>query len=224
MENKKQNVVVKKENNKKEFTKENNGDGVKVAFENSIKNLHERLDKTWSTEGGKKFLTHLMFAFLPVSKKDVFRIGKFEDHPKYKDLEKVCALTGFAVADSNFTMDEVTKKFFEGKGKKVNKLVFAITCYGSNESTKIISNQALQSLCDWASLKSTGKDIVVREEFIKLLISIKKKSEPKKEQVDETKEMKFHKQPQSTYTLADKFDFDAMKKKIIDNTKEKLKK
>ena len=117
-------VTSKKQNTGNTEKKVNNGEGVKLAFENAMNKLPEKLDGLWEKEGGKKFLSHLMFSFLPINRKEVFQIGNFDLHKKYNDVPKICALTGFAVADVTFSMDEVTKNHFQEKGLKVNKLVF----------------------------------------------------------------------------------------------------
>lgn len=211
-----QNSETKTEN-KVTPKKPNNGEGVKTAFENAIKSLPNKLNKIWETEKGKKFLTHLMFAFLPTNKKEIFPIGNFNEHNKYKELPKICTLTGFAVSDVFFTMDEATKKHFEEKKMKVNKLVFAINSYGSTESTKILSADSLTAFANW--VQSKVADEVGSGEISKIVSSIRKKQEgitQNKEQ-QKPKKKKAADQPfagKSTYSLSDKFDFDKLKREV----------
>lgn len=212
--------VAKTNNNdsKKPFDKKlSNGEGVKVAFENAVKGISKKLDALWINEKGKKYLVHLIFSFLPANDKKVFKIGKFEDHNKYKNLAKVCSLTGFAVSDSSFTMDEATKKHFEEKHQKANKLVHAIPCSGSVESDKILSNDALVALNEWVRLKVVAENC--KGEFSKLLtasiekgrIKEEKNANSTKSDKSEHKPVTYHKPENSTYTLADKFDFSKLK-------------
>lgn len=202
-----------KNNSKKNTPKKvNNGEGVKAAFENAIKSLPTKFEKLWAEEKGKKYLTHLMFAFLPASKKEVFRIGKFSDHNKFENLPKICSLTGFAVSDSSFAMDEVTKKFFSEKGKKVNKLVHAIICFGSTESNKILSEDALLALNNWVLDKITQEagGVLEGNEFNRIITSAREKAEGKGD-FKKKKPMHFDNPRAATHTLSDKYDFDSLK-------------
>lgn len=216
------------QSNKKTFTgkktykkvddKVKNGEGVRIAFEKTVKNLPDRLDKLWETEGGKKYLQHLMFSFIPMNRKEVYKIGLFSENDKYNGLPKICTLTNFAVADSNFTIDIPTKDFFEKRGKSVNKLMFSIPCVGSVNSNKILSTQALNALANWVTSKLEKEEIEdsMNEnnesgEFTKLISSIMRNMDEKKN-VDKTKKKHFDKNrvespAKATYTLADKFDF-----------------
>jgi len=201
-------------NNKNKYPakKVKNGEGVKAAFENAIKSLHAKFDKLWADEKGKKYLTHLMFAFLPPYKKEVFRIGNFSDTNKYDNIPKICSLTGFAVSDSSFVMDEVTKKHFDEKGKKVNKLVHPIICYGSTQSNKILSDSALLELNNWVIDKINQElvGIIDGDEFRRIISSSRKKSEGK--QLGKKKKSKFFDNPRAaTHTIADKYYFDSLK-------------
>ena len=205
---KKENAPVKKINN---------GEGVKAAFEKAIRNLPEKLDKLWATEGGKKYISHLMYSFLPMNRKEVFPIGKFEDHSKFNEIPKLCTLTGFAVADSNFKMDEVTKKYFESKERKVNKLVHAIPCVGSIESNKIISFDAMSALNEWVKT-NLQKELNQKDKtFHNIMTSIRNKMEGKTTtNVDATKKMRFDNPKSATQTLGDKYDWDSLKSKFTE--------
>jgi hypothetical protein len=221
-------VTSKKQNTGNTEKKVNNGEGVKLAFENAMNKLPEKLDGLWEKEGGKKFLSHLMFSFLPINRKEVFQIGNFDLHKKYNDVPKICALTGFAVADVTFSMDEVTKNHFQEKGLKVNKLVFNIPCVGSTESTKMVSTFALNIFNDWV-LKALGEGETKKSNEINKIITaarrkadgtfkVKTEEAPKKKKVvsENTKNLVVDNQivgeqkPQ-TYTMGDKFDFSKLK-------------
>ncbi len=205
----------------------NNGEGVKAAYEKAIKNLPEKFEKLWSNEGGKKFLTHMIFSFLPLNKKEVFPIGKFEEHNKYKEVPKVCTLTGFAVSDSGFSMDEVTKKYYSEKRMKVNKLVFAIPCVGSTESTKIVSNEALQGLRDWVKGKCEAELNTKEKDFNRIMSSVlnkmkdkefKNKKKPVSEEDKNSSNVSYSNKDikPATHTLGDKYDWDALKSKFTE--------
>lgn len=199
---------------KKPFDKKvNNGEGVKVAFTNAVGNISKKLESLWVSEGGKKYLVHLIFSFLPPTEKKVYKISSFDEHSKYSELPKICSLTGFAVSDINFTMDDVTKKFFEQKEKKVNKLVHAIACSGSTDSNKILSNDALIALNDWFQSKISNEIANDKVgDFTKLMRNVVGKNEgEKKNNVDKTKKVKFHNPTKgATYSLADKFNFNSL--------------
>lgn len=202
----------KKPNNSNHVKTINNGEGVKAAFEKAILGLFEKLDKLWETEGGKKYITHLMYSFLPMNKKEVFPIGNFKEHPKYDNTPKLCTLTGFALSDSSFVMDDVTKKHFEEKGKKVNKLVYAIPCAGSSESNKIISASAMIALNDWTRINLEKEASSNSKEFTTIMASVLRKMNGiVKSDVDKTKVVRFDKPKKLTYTLADTFDFTKLK-------------
>lgn len=220
-------VTSKKQNTGNKERKENNGEGVKLAFENAMNKLHEKLDGLWQKEGGKKFLSHLMFAFLPVNKKEVFHIGNFDLHKKYNDIPKICSLTGFAVSDVTFSMDEPTKKYFKEKGMKVNKLVFNIPCVGSTESTKMVSTFALSSFNDWV-IKVIVENSERGKEINKIITAARRKADgtfkvkteetPKKKKVvsESTKTLVVDNrivgdQKPQTYTMGDTFDFSKLK-------------
>lgn len=206
----------KKPNNSNHVKTINNGEGVKAAFEKSILGLPEKIDKLWETEGGKKYITHLMYSFLPMDKKDVYPIGNFKEHPKYDNTPKLCTLTGFALSDSSFVMDDVTKKHFEEKGKKVNKLVHAIPCSGSLESNKIISVDAMVALSEFVRAKLAKEVSSKVKEFTKIMTAIiSKMNRVVESDVDKTKVVRFDKPKKLTYTLADTFDFSKLN--LVDN-------
>ena len=125
-------------------------------------------------------------------------------------------------------MDEVTKKHFQEKGLKVNKLVFNIPCVGSNESTKMVSTFALNIFNDWV-LKALGEGETKKSNEINKIITaarrkadgtfkVKTEEAPKKKKVvsENTKNLVVDNQivgeqkPQ-TYTMGDKFDFSKLK-------------
>lgn len=129
--------------------KTNNGEGVKKAYEQIVSNLHERFDKMWASEKGRKYLKHVIVSFICDGKTHTFPIQEFSSHIKYKDIPKICAFTGFTVSDVTFTMDEITKEHFKSRDKKINKLVYPIPCIGSHKSSVIISQEAFYALESW---------------------------------------------------------------------------
>lgn len=181
----------------KENTK--NTKGVAAAFKDAITNLPNKLNKIWQSEKGRGFIIHLIISFLPTTKKEVFRIGNFSNHKKHNNIPKVCSLTGFAVSDSEFKIDEVTIEHFKKINKKINRLILPIPCVGSTKSNIILSHEALFVFRDWVSKNEDAE--------LKLILNneVNKKFVGEKKPIGELK-------TRATYSIGDKYNLTKLKK------------
>lgn len=177
----------------------NTSKSAKRAFEKALQNLPNKLNKIWESESGKSFIRHLLISFLPHTKKEVYPIGIFTNHKKYNNIPKVCCLTNFAVTDVDFTIDEVTLEYFRKANKNITRVSFAIPCVGSTRSKNILSKDALLAFHTWAYKHN--------DESLKSLIKMQQTENKKVKKV--IKELP---EKRATYSLADTFDFQKLKK------------
>jgi hypothetical protein len=173
-------------------------------FNKYINNIPLKLNKMLKDKKERKFVKHLIYSFVKDSQNKTFLINKFDDYEKYKNIPKICSLTGFIVSDTTSKeIDEPTINYFKNINKKIKKNTIPLSCYGSTESNKLLSASAFNELKKWfLDNIEKEKNGTLKGNFFRSFIKNELKNKKKKY---------FDFPRAATYSIKDKIDLNKLK-------------